>query len=129
MIRTVFSHRLIAGLLAVLFSAAPFAFVWCGVNCAHAVAEASEAHACHEEESTLAESTSTVRGVPPPCTHVDADDESASRIETMFTMACSLSLIRDHVDSPPLPVLAWIQDGEARVYSPTQRTASLPLRV
>jgi hypothetical protein len=116
----------IATLLAIVFSTTPFAFVLCGVNCAHAIAEASEGHACHETESSPVGGT-TVRGVPPPCTHVDADDESASRIEAFFTVTLPIDLVRtDIVNTVPV---GWFVETDAIPSVAAPQTKALQLRV
>jgi hypothetical protein len=91
------AHRLIAGLMALLLGAAPFAFVLCGLDCAHAAAAAAEqagsAHACHDETSGPLADGSVVRGVAPRCTHADEDRPSVVRLEPTFLVGPAVAVL------------------------------------
>ena len=127
--RDVRRHWLIAALLAVVFSVTPFAFVLCGVNCAHAASAATEAHSCHDTESTAAEASTTIRGVPPRCTHLDSEEDFASRVETIFTMALYVELVPRQIEAFVAPLARSIEAIDDSLGAPVGKPTGLQLRV
>ena len=129
MIRRMRASRAAALILAVVFGSAPFAFVLCGVNCRHAAAAAIEGHACHEADTPADTSTATMRGVPPACTHLEAESTSVfSRIGALFTMTGLVGQVEGWVE-PSSCIASPAASVAIHLNSPAGLTATRQLRI
>jgi hypothetical protein len=137
MMRSGMADRIVALFVAVLFAAAPGAFVMCELSCTHGARAAggstehdSPAHACHDSSSTPVSSEAGVHGVPPQCTHADGGQGSPSRVEPTLSRSANPLLSRElPIGSEPVAFGADTQGRIGPISPPGLTPTALPLRV